>query len=306
MSKPRPVLPMATHLITRRTILRHMLLRPDPVMTEVLLYLLAVMARRHGLQVHAVCAMSTHIHLVATDVRGTIPKFYADFHRMSSLCTRALRQWRDVVWDKSQTSAVNLATPAAVVEKIAYVLANPVAAGLVQRAAEWPGAKVGVDDIGQTTLRIPRPKIFLNPKNPIWPAVAELPIALPPGVAPEEAAPFRRQVATELERLEAQAHAEMREQRRSFLGARRARAICPTARVTTRDPAAKRNPTFAVGRGQGDAWLRAAAAVRAFREAYAAALERWCAGARSAVFPPGTWWMRVLHRAVVTDPVAAT
>lgn len=305
MSQARQVLPMATYLITRRTILRHMLLRPDPVMTQILLYLLAVAARRHGLQVHAFCAMSTHIHLVVTDVRATLPGFLHAFHRTVSLCTKVLRQWNDVVWDKSPTSVVRLETPAAVVEKMAYVLANPVTAGLVRHAHEWPGAKVLVNEIGQGTLRARRPEVYLDPDNPSFPADATLPISLPPGIEPAEAASFRRQVAAEVARLEARARSEMQEQGRSFLGAERARTVSPTARATTVEPTIERHPRFAVGRGQGDAWHRAAAAVRAFRASYRAALERWCAGVRSAVFPAGTWLMRAFHHAAVADMVMA-
>jgi REP element-mobilizing transposase RayT len=306
MSLARQVLPMATYLVTRRVILRHMLLRPDSRMTRILLYLLAVTAHRHGIQVHAFCAMSTHIHLVITDVRGTLPAFLHAFHRTVALCTKVLRRWNDVVWDKSPTSVVRLETPAAFVEKIAYVLANPVTAGLVRRAHEWPGAKVLVSEIGQGTLRATRPDVFLNPDNPVWPAEATLPIALPPGIEPARAASFRDQVAAELARLEAQAQADVQQQHRSFLGAERASAISPTERAVTVEPTVERNPTFAVGRNQGDAWHRAAAAVRAFRASYRAALETWRADVRDAVFPPGTWWMRVFHRAAVADMVMAT
>jgi REP element-mobilizing transposase RayT len=301
MSLARQVLPMATYLITRRVILRQMLLRPDQRMTQTLRYLLAILAHRHGIQVHAFCAMSTHIHLVVTDVRGALPEFLHSFHRMVALCTKVLRHWNDVVWDKSPTSVVRLETPAAFVEKIAYVLANPVTAGLVRRAHEWPGAKVLVREIGRGTLRARRPEVYLNPKNPDWPAEAVLPITLPPGIEPARAASFRRQVAAELARLEAKAQAEMEQQRRSFLGAERASAVSSTARATTPEPTVAHNPTFAVGRNQGDAWQRAAAALRAFRASYRAALERWRAGARHTVFPPGTWWMRVFHHADIAD-----
>src|SRR4051794_11895903 len=98
MSAPRHVVPMATYLITRRVILRHMLLRPDEVMTEILLYVLAIAARRSGVQVHAFCAMSTHIHLVVTDVRGELPQFLHFFHRIVSLCTQVYRRWKGGVW----------------------------------------------------------------------------------------------------------------------------------------------------------------------------------------------------------------
>jgi putative transposase len=60
---------------------------------------------------------------------------------------------------------------------------------------------------------------------------------------------------------------------------------------------------FAVGREQGDAWRSAVAALRSFRASYRAALEQWCDGLRSVVFPAGTWWMRVFHRAGVNDVV---
>jgi REP element-mobilizing transposase RayT len=302
MSLARQVLPMATYLITRRVVLRHMLLRPDGRMNQILRYLLAVMAHRHGLQVHAFCAMSTHIHLVVTDVRGTLPAFLHAFHRTVALCTKAHRQWNDVIWDKSPTSVVRLETPAAKVEKIAYVLANPVTAGLVRRAHEWPGAKVLVHEIGRGTLHARRPDVYLDPKNPDWPVEITLPITAPPDIDPARAPSFRRQVAAELTRLEAEAH----RRHRTFLGAARATSLPPTARATTIEPTLDRNPTFAVGRNQGDAWHRAAAALRAFRASYRAALERWRAGARHAVFPTGTWWMRVFHGAVVTDVVMTT
>ena len=38
---------------------------------------------------------------------------------------------------------------------------------------------------------------------------------------------------------------------------------------------------------------------------YRAALERWCAGVRSALFPAGTWWMKTFHGVGVTDVVLA-
>ena len=297
MSKPRQILPMATYLITRRTILRHMLLRPDRVMNQIFVYLLAVTAHRHGLRVHAFCAMSDHIHLVVTDERAILPAFLRAFHRIVALCTQVLRKWDASVWDHSPTSVVRLETPAAVVEKIAYVLANPVAAGLVRHAHEWPGAKVLVDEIGQGTLRASRPGVYLNPKK--WPAEAELPISLPPGVEPAQASSFRDQIATEVARLEAATHTEIAERRRGVLGAERARTVSPARRATTPEPRFDRNPTFAVGRDQGDAWRRAAAAVRAFQASYRAALEQWCAGVRSVVFPAGTWLMRALHNAAV-------
>lgn len=283
-----------------------MLLRPDPEMNQILLYLLAVTAARHHIAVHALCAMSTHVHLVVTDERGELPKFLHAFHRMVALCTMVLREWDEAVWDKAPTSVVCLETQAAVVEKIAYVLANPVEAGLVRHAHEWPGAKVLVEQIGQGVLGAQRPKVYLNPKNKRWPAEAAIPVSLPPGIEPAGADAFRQQVATEVARIEAQVHARAQEEGRAVLGAERAGIVQPTTRATTPEPRFGRNPTFAVGRDQRDAWHRAADAMRVFRGSYRAALGRWRDEVRTVVFPPGTWLMRVLHSAVVAPANKAT
>jgi hypothetical protein len=243
--------------------------------------------------------MSDHIHLVITDVRGTLPKFLQAFHLNVARCTQVLRSWNLAVWDKTPTSVVRLETEAAIVEAIAYVLANPVNAGLVRRAHEWPGAKTLVSQIGQGMLQARRPDVYLKPKN--WPEEATLTIALPPGIEPSRAQAFRLQIDAELAHLEAHAHAEMARQGRRFLGAWRAAAVPPTDRATTPELAIDRNPRFAVGHGQGDAYRRAVAALRAFHASYRTALDRWRAGLRDAVFPPGTWWMCVFHRAVVSN-----
>jgi len=305
MSLPRSILPGATYLLTRRVLRRHFLLRPDAVITNLILYALAVSAQRFGIQVHALCAMSTHVHLVVTDVRGVLPAFLAFFHRIVALGTKVLRAWEGPVWDHEPTSVVRLMTREAVVEKIAYTLANPVTAGLVRHANEWPGAKVLVDELGGGVLRAARPGVYVNPRNPAWPADVTLEVSLPPGLGAGEAEDFRREVADELAREEAKAHAELAGE--GVLGAERAGSVSPYERATSFEPLRKLNPTFAVGRGRGskEAWRRAAAAVRAFRAAYRAAFAQWRERVRDVLFPEGTWWMRVCHAAGVRSDVPA-
>ncbi|WP_437621310.1 transposase [Sorangium sp. So ce1151] len=303
MSQPREINPGATYLITRRVLRRHFLFRPDRAINQFLVYALAVSARRYGVEVHALCAMSTHLHLVVTDVQGVLPRFLQFFHRVVALGTKVLRKWEGPVWDHEATSVVRLLTRAAVVEKIAYVLANPVAAGLVAYAREWPGAKVDVGEIGRGMLHASRPSAYLDPENPQWPEEVALPLALPPTVEQDTAEGFRCEVAAELERQEAEAHAEVTRKGLHFLGAERAGEVSPYERVTSFEALRGRNPTFAVGREQGGAWKTAAGAVRAFRTSYRAALESWRAGVRNAVFPAGTWWMRMFHGVSVNDVV---
>jgi REP element-mobilizing transposase RayT len=304
MSLPRCILPGATYLITRRVLRRHFLLRPDAVITDLIIYALGVSAPRFGIQVHALCAMSSHLHLVVTDPRGVLPSFLGFFHRIVALCTKVVRAWEGPVWDHEPTSVVRLMTRAAIVEKIAYTLANPVAAGLVLHANEWPGAKVLVDEIGGGVLRATRPSVYLDPKNPAWPAEVALEVSLPPGIEVDEAEEFRREVAEALTREEAKANAALSSG--EVLGAAQASSVSPIERATSVEPLRSLNPTFAVGRGDGskEAWLRAAAAVRAFRAAYRAALAQWRECVREVVFPEGTWWMRVCHAAGIQSDVS--
>lgn len=302
MSQPRLILPGATYLLTRRVLRRHMLLRPDAAITRLIIYVLAVSAQRHGIRVHALCAMSTHIHLVVTDERGTLPQFLQLFHRIVALGTKVLLAWEGPVWDHEPTSVVRLMTREAVVEKIAYTLANPVAAGLVEAASAWPGAKVLVDEIGGGVLRAPRPGVYLDASNPSWPEEASLEITLPPAIGAAEADGFRREIASALEREEANARAAIGGE--PVLGAEGATAVSPYERATSFEALRARNPTFAVGHGAGEAWRRAVAVVRGFRAAYRVALEQWRAGVRDVVFPRGTWLMRVFHAARVDTEAA--
>jgi putative transposase len=198
-------------------------------------------------------------------------------------------------------------TPEAVVQKIAYVLANPVTAGLVRHADEWPGAKVRVDDLGSGVLRARRPDVYFDATNPEWPEEAEFPVTLPPGIEEGDAEAFRREVAAEVTAEEVRTSTEMQRRGVPFLGASRALGVSPHERAISFEELRKRNPTFAVGRrneGEG-VWQRAAAGVRAFRAAYRNALEQWCAGVRSVVFPAGTWWMRVLHAVEISHVALA-
>jgi len=75
-----------------------------------------------------------------TDVRGEYPRFLETFHRNLALCTKALRGWPEEVFNKRSSGVHVLLTPEAVIESIAYLVANPVEAMAVRYAKDWPGA----------------------------------------------------------------------------------------------------------------------------------------------------------------------
>jgi putative transposase len=300
MAQPRRVLPGMTVLITRRTLRRTHLLRPDRALNEFFVYCLAIIARRHGVLVHAAVLMSTHEHLVLTDVHGQLPRFLHELHRMLALGVKVLRKWEGTVWDAEKTSVVELRTPQAVIEKLAYVMANPVAAGLVRSASEWPGITTVPGELGCGRRTAARPSFYFDRSNPCWPASTTLELTMPPGLGIPDAA-ARNAVATELAELESAAHATVRTRGWRFLGKARLRSLSPYDRATSPEPLRARNPVFAVGRGQRAAFFEAVAVLRLFRHAYREARERWRTGLREAMFPSGTWLMRWLHSVAVVS-----
>ncbi|MGB5192623.1 MAG: transposase [Polyangiales bacterium] len=300
MTQPRFVLAGDTVMITRRTLRRHHLFRPDPAIRRLYLYTLAVCARQFGILVHAVILMSTHEHLIVTDTKGCFPRFLRELHRLMSLGTKVLRKWEGPVWDHEQTSVVRLLTEQAMIEKLAYVMANPVQAGLVRKARDWPGITVLPQELGRRTWTLNRPDLYFRADNPQWPETIALSLTLPPVLAQRYAAQeVREAVDEELACHERRAHEEVKKRGWRFLGAQRIRRLSPYRRATSFELLRDRNPTFAVGRRQRKLFFQAVAELRAFRRAYRDALTQWRQGLRSVVFPQGTWCMCQMHGVVV-------
>lgn len=297
MSYPRRILPGMTVMITRRALRRTLLLRPDPELNNLFLYCLAVLSQRFHIVVHSFTVMANHYHLVATDTRGTLPDFLRELHRTLALGIKVLRKWDGAVWDHEKSSVIELRTDHAVIEKMAYSMANPVAAGAVRRADQWPGLTVLPHQLGRMSWTARRPDFYFDQENPQWPATATLNLRTPPLATTE--ALLHELVARELEILEADAHHSLRSKGSRVLGAQKVLAMSPFQRATSWEPLRGLNPTFAVGRGQRDAFVAAVALLRTFRKAYREALTAWRHGLRQVLFPAGTWLMRCAHGASV-------
>ncbi|UJR84055.1 Hypothetical protein I5071_61260 [Sandaracinus amylolyticus] len=269
-------------------------------MRNLFVYALALCARKHGVLVHVATLMSTHEHLVVTDVAGVLPDFLRDLHRWVALGTKVLRRWEGAVWDHEPSSIVELRTRDAVVQKSAYAIANPVLAGLVREAKDWPGVQTRPREIGRGVLKARRPPMFFDPHNEQWPDAVELELSPFPSISsgwsPDE---MRRAIAQEVERQERDARIEVRARGVAFLGARRCQSVAPHVRARAHEPVRKRNPTFAVGRGRATELVEAIRELREFRRAYHDAMARWRAGDRAVTFPAGTWSMLRTHRVAV-------
>lgn len=287
---PRQILAGTTYLITRRCSERRFFLRPSELTNAIFLYVLAVAAQRYGVLVHAYCVLSNHFHLVVTDRCGRLP----DFHQyMDGLVARAvncaLGRWESF-WDPGSYSAVKLETPDAILEKMVYTLANPVAAGLVAHGRDWPGLWSDPALIAGSVIEAKRPKIFFRENGPM-PASASLRLAPPPGF--ERDASFATDLRDRLADVEQAAATEMRKARRFFLGAKGVLRQKPTSRPAPGEPRRELNPRVAC-RAK---WKRVEVLQRLaeFGRAYREALASWRMGVRDVVFPAGTWLMRIHH-----------
>ena len=290
MTAPRRVIRNATYLITRRCFARMFLLRPSDLTNKVFEYRLAVAAERYGIQLHAFCVLSNHWHCVLTDPKGKLPKFEQD---LDSIVARALNaahgRWESF-WAPGSYSAVVLGTPADILDKMAYVLANPVAAGLVRRGSEWPGLWSAPSIIDAGAKLVARPEHFFRKKGKS-PKTAKLELVRPPGFESSES--LRAQLEMAVAEREDQAARNLAETGRSFLGAAKALVQKALARPAPDERRRGLNPRVA---GK-DRWRRieAIGRLKSFLAEYRTAWRAFKAGVREAVFPEGTYWMSVAY-----------
>jgi REP element-mobilizing transposase RayT len=293
MAHPRRVVPGETYLLTRRCYQRAFRLRPCAQTNGILLYCLAFAARRTGVVVHAICVMSNHHHLVVTDPRGVLPEFLRELHRLTAKAINASQgQWENL-WAAEPCSAVRLVTDYDVEDKITYVVANPVAAGLVEQPEQWPGVLLW----GEKSVRVSRPSSYFREEG-TCPAQLELRIERPSqidaAVSPRE---WRHRVGEAIAQKVLAAHRCVREAGRVFLGRTAVLTASFAQRARTYEARFGVIPTFAAKlRAVRDALRRVE---RAFRWHHRRAFELWQRGERDVVFPVGTWGMVAMHGALV-------
>jgi REP element-mobilizing transposase RayT len=284
-------LPGTTYLVTRRCSERRFFLRPSRIVNEIFLYILAIAARRYRVSVHAFCVLSNHCHLILTDLDGRLPAF---MQYLDSLVARAvnasLGRFEGFWASNGSYSAVEPLEPADVIAKTAYVLANPVAAGLVRFGSEWPGLWTPPANVGRMKLAAKKPNTFFDP-NGYMPAAVELELSVPPCFASAEE--FRALLSNALRDLEEQLQRAAEAQGRRFLGAARVLAQDPFSRPPPGEPRFGLKPRIAAL----DKWRRieALSHVRSFLRAYRQAWLERRAGISDVRFPAGTYLLRILH-----------
>src|SRR5690606_17829147 len=126
MSFPRPVFAGDVIHIQRRVRDGRFFLVPRAEILDLVTYAYGLAAEKFGLELHAVCVMSNHVHGVATAVEGRHPEFTAWAHRVMALALKAMHGIEGAVWQEGGASVQRLVGSVAVAEALAYVRVNPV------------------------------------------------------------------------------------------------------------------------------------------------------------------------------------
>ncbi len=298
MPQPRLIRPNATYAISRRTQDRRFLLRPDPILNALFVWVLAVTAAQCRVEVHVATVMSSHFHLVVTAPYENVSRFMQLLDcRLANALEVLRRLHRAVVWAPGELSIVELETTAAVAEQIADAIVNPVKAGLVFASGDWPGVTASVAQLGELVLTALRPAFYFVAAS--WPAIASIRFTLPTALIELGEEWARAWLEAEVARQEAEARAHVKAMGWRVPGKVAAQNVSPYERAKSWEELGKLAPHIAAGRGQADARKAAIARLRAFRADYRDALARWVAGDRDVVFPAGSYWMRVHHGAKV-------
>ena len=285
MSLPRAVVPGRIYMVQRRCSERRFFLRPGAVTNQAVWYCLAVALQKTGVALLAAMAMSNHVHVVIHDVHGQLPKFLHLFHLLLARSQNCyLGRW-EAFWASEQTSCVELVHDDDVLDKCAYALANPVAADLVETAAEWPGASSWAAMAGVRRLVATRPTHFFSTKMP---AAVDLPLH---GLASMNMDDFVAAVRARVHAIEATTRRARVQAGRRCLGRKAVLTQSFFARPPSHAPRRNLAPRVACR----SKWHRIErlAQNKAWQHAYAAARLAWLAG-HSVAFPEGTWALRHL------------
>jgi hypothetical protein len=281
--------------VTIRTFQSRFLLRPNPVLNQIIGGVLGRAQRRLGVRCHGVVFLSNHAHLLlSVDDANQLARFmeYVD----SNLAREVARllDWPHRIWARRYQAIVVSGEEAAQVERFRYLLSHGCKEGLVAWLRDWPGVhsvRALLDGEPIRGLWFDRTKEYAARNrgedfDRLEYATEETfeltPLPCWAHLSPEA---YRERVAALVEEIEREAAAALARSGRQPLGVAGILRQNPQTRPnwTKKSPApAFHAATKAIRKGL---WEMYAAFVGAFREA----AEKWRAGDRTAKFPVGSF-----------------
>jgi len=281
--------PGTYYLVTTRCHQARFFLRPGPALNQAVLEWLARAQRPYpGVYIHALCVMSNHLHLLVRDTRGELAGWASYFLGNLARAVNGIRERRGVVFER-RYAAEPVLDEVALLDRLVYVVTNPVKAGLSEESRQWPGVMLWA--AGEEPEQ--REVSWID-RGPYRRACHR---AKKRGEAPPDPERFRTSGTLVLHPLVGCRPAEAIEAREHELASGRERS---GRRAMTREevlgqdwhaapPRAKRSPRPACHtseRGLRQAFLEG---FREFVESFRQASAQWREGCRDVLFPPWSY-----------------
>lgn len=257
--------------------------------------------QKFGFLAHGEVIMPNHWHSLTTPTEENLPKileyFFGETSKFIKVCLAEHGyEPPESVWSgSSRPNLGRMMTPEAQLKWAHYIPSNPVSAGLVERVSEYPGHVTGPQVLAGRTVVIERPDFYFSKRNN--PESVELTYSMPPVL--KQAFGSSEKVIYHLQRALADTEKACRQRGGTVLGADAVKAQHPWSEPRSpRKFSAGFTPTFVVGPGQHGPRKRCARETTTWRGDYRQARRARLAG-KQAVFPHGTYGMRVFHNATV-------
>lgn len=273
-------------MITRRCTQRMFLLKPTPQTTNILEYCVAAGAQKYDIEIHAICVLSNHWHAIITDPKGNLSDFMGYVHKYISKCVNAsLGRWENL-WCSGKPSAVALEGEEDILDKMVYVLTNPVQAELVSSHETWPGL---IGFRAKDSKTVDRPSVYFRANGPM-PEQVELSYTKPSAFSSMSQETYEADILERVREAEKEIVQEVLAAGRKFLGVRQIMKQKVTDAPQSYAKHRKLNPRI----GAKDKWkrLEAIRRLKTFLHDYREAYSRWRQGFRDVVFPYGTYAMQ--------------
>lgn len=301
MTFPRQIIPGRYWLLTRRCSGRKFFLHPDSDTHGAFTYCLAEAVSRTDIEVMGYVAMSNHYHAVVRDPKGHLPKFLEHLNKFTARVLNKKLKRKGLYWEAEPANAAHLVLASDVMRKLVYTLVNPVAAHLVERVEDWPGACSYSASLSGETIEAERPRFYFRQKGKM-PERISLKLTRPPGFAHLTEEGWARHLESEITREEERFREERLRQGRTVLGRAAVLAASPLDEPKTPEIPEQLHPEVACK--NRIVRNRALQALKAFRRAHEAARLRIVAKELDTIFPYGTYKMRLTGLNCAGPPTA--
>jgi len=210
----------------------------------------------------------------------------------------SLGRWENL-WSSDKTSLVLLVNETDVLEKMAYTLANPTAAGLVRSPEQWPGI---ISHRFGERHDVEMPDVFFDDEGEL-PDRLTLQFVRPAILHALSDAELQARLHDDVAKLVKRAREDMALRKLPFVG--RNAVLRQGFTAVPKTPAPRRNPSPRIAAKATPPRLDAIRRMLLFAREYRAAWLEWRAGNRNALFPLGTYALRIYARVACAQAVPA-